>query len=32
VDSPEAKSAATTVAMSVTGVKSVDNQLSIKTQ
>jgi hyperosmotically inducible protein len=32
VDSAEAKAAATTVAMSVTGVKSVDNQLSIKTK
>lgn len=32
VDSAEAKAAATTVAKSVTGVKSVDNQLSIKTK
>jgi len=30
VDSPEAKASATTVAKSVTGVQSVDNQLSIK--
>jgi hyperosmotically inducible protein len=31
VNSAEAKTAATTVAMSVTGVKAVDNELSIKT-
>jgi osmotically-inducible protein OsmY len=30
VDSATAKAAATTVAMSVTGVKDVDNELAIK--